>query len=103
MRNPNTLLVIITILSLAIMALVVVRDVQSAPQVVEWPTPEPAPTPTPTAAPVDASSDGIPVGRTNARLVADSYCAGGQGWQWLESVPDGMGGENLIIKGSCDR
>lgn len=105
-RNPNPLLVAIMLLLLVIVALLVVRDNRPAPAQaadISTPTATPAPTPTATPLPVDEHSDGIPIERANARLVFDSHCPTGQGWQWLEPVPDGMGNENLIIKGACSR
>lgn len=100
MRNPNLLLIVITVLSLGTSALSAMRlaDLQT-PAITATPTPTPAPTPT--ATPADPASESIPLGRDNARLVYDEHCAGGIGQQWLERVPDGQGGTNLVILGSC--
>jgi hypothetical protein len=73
---------------------------------------EPTATSTPTVTPglVDRALSAQPTptippleGVNNARLVADHYCASGQGWQWGVLVEDGMGGINLITKSSCTK
>ena len=101
--NPNVLLVVIMLIALASNAILLARvtDLSQAAPVAPTPTATPAPTPTPL--PVDDHSDGVPVGRDNARLVYDHHCASGVGWQWFQSVEDGQGGENLIMMGSCTR
>jgi hypothetical protein len=53
------------------------------------------PTPTASATPLP------PLGQTNARQVADKFCPGGMGWEWLEEVDDGSGHTNLVKKAAC--
>ncbi len=85
--NPNFLLVLIMlIMTMALVVLVYDRYFSERAQAtIEQVAPAIAP----------------PGPHPGAVRVEDAHCASGQGWQWTESVPDGQGGENNIIKGSC--